>query len=70
MAAPSYTTDLATISAADSTTNWTNIGTGALALETDFYVQNGACITKPGWTGDATRGRRETTNTNGAGFQR
>ena len=56
MAVPSYTTDLADLDLAQNTTNWTNIGTGALASETDFYVQNGNCVSKPGWTGDATRG--------------
>ncbi len=56
MAAPAYTTDLSDINLAELTTNWTNIGTGALAAETDFFVQGSACISKPGWTGDATRG--------------
>src|SRR3990167_193388 len=56
MTAPAYTTDLVDIDLAQATTNWTNIGTGALAAETDFFCQNGICISKPGWTGDATRG--------------
>jgi hypothetical protein len=56
MAAASYTTDLVDLDLAQSVTNWTNVGTGALASETDFYVQNGNCVSKPGWTGDATRG--------------
>src|SRR3990167_2825553 len=56
MTAPAYTTDLVDIDLAQATTNWTNIGTGALAAETDFFVQNGICISKPGWTGDAVRG--------------
>lgn len=56
MAAAVYTTDLVDLNLAEVTTNWTNIGTGALAAETDFFVQGSACISKPGWTGDATRG--------------
>jgi len=50
MAAPSYTTDLTEINACDSNTTptaWTNIGTGADATETDYFIHNGACISKP-----------------------
>jgi hypothetical protein len=54
--APAYTTDLTDLNLAEATTSWTNIGTGALAAETDFFVQGSGCISKPGWTGDATRG--------------
>ena len=50
MAAPTYATDLVDISTAESTTNWTNIGTGAAALETDYFIQGTACISKPAWS--------------------
>lgn len=56
MAAASYTTDLTDISLADSTTNWTAIGTGAISAETDYFIQGTACISKVGWTA-ATRGQ-------------
>ena len=49
MAAPSYTTDLSgqVISECENNTNFTNIGTGADATETDYFVQGGACVSKP-----------------------
>ncbi len=56
MAAASYTTDLTDISLADSTTNWTAIGTGAISVETDYFIQGAGCISKVGWTA-ATRGQ-------------
>jgi len=55
MAAPVYNTDLTLIDAADATTNWTAIGTGAISLETDYFIQNTGCISKVGWVA-ATRG--------------
>ena len=52
MAAASYTTDLSSqvISACDSNSTpltFTNIGTGADATETDYYIQGSACVSKP-----------------------
>lgn len=55
MAAPVYSTDLTTLDAADATTNWTAIGTGAISAETDYFIEGSACISKVGWTA-ATRG--------------
>lgn len=50
MAAPSYTTDLTTISACESNSTplgFTNIGTGNDATETDYFIQGSACVSKP-----------------------
>ena len=52
MAVPSYTTDLSDqlINACDNNATpqvWTNLGTGADATETDYFIQNTACISKP-----------------------
>lgn len=50
MAAPTYATDLTTINACDSNatpTAWTNLGTGSDATETDYFIHNGACVSKP-----------------------
>jgi len=50
MAAPGYTTDLTVLNACDSNTTpvaWTNLGTGSDATETDYFIHNGACISKP-----------------------
>ena len=47
MAAPSYTTDLQLVNAADATTGWTELsghtGGGAATDETDYYIQNSNC---------------------------
>jgi len=55
MAAPSYTTDLADISTAESATGWaesTAWGAGkTLVLETDFYIQGSNCISEALKTG-------------------
>lgn len=52
MTAPSYTTDLATIDLAESTTGWTEptgaTGGGTPTLQTDFYVQGSGCVSKTG----------------------
>jgi hypothetical protein len=56
MAAPSYTsTDLFDIDLAEASTGYSNIGTGAVSQETDYYIQGSACVSKVGWTA-ATRG--------------
>lgn len=55
MAAPTYATDLTNISTAESVTNWTNIGTGAVSLETDYFIQGAGCISKVAWS-SALRG--------------
>jgi len=52
MAVPSYTSDLSsqTISECESNSTpltFTNIGTGADATETDYFIQNTACVSKP-----------------------
>jgi|SRR3972149_7158303 len=52
MAVPAYTTDLSSqvINACDSNSTpqtWTNLGTGADTTETDYFIQNTACISKP-----------------------
>ncbi|HCR36227.1 hypothetical protein A2130_03210 [Candidatus Woesebacteria bacterium GWC2_33_12] len=52
MAVPSYTTDLSsqTISECESNSTplvFTNIGTGADATETDYFIQKTACVSKP-----------------------
>jgi hypothetical protein len=47
MAAASYTTDLTDIDTADTNTTYTNIGTGADAQETDYFIQGTACVSKP-----------------------
>jgi hypothetical protein len=50
MAAAAYTTDLTLINACDNNatpTAWTNLGTGADATETDYFIQSTACISKP-----------------------
>ena len=52
MAVPTYTTDLSaqTISECESNSTplvFTNIGTGADATETDYFIQKTACVSKP-----------------------
>jgi hypothetical protein len=47
MAAPSYTTDLTDIDLADSNATYTNLGTGADATETDYFIQGTGCVSKP-----------------------
>ena len=48
MAAPTYATDLADITLAESTTNWTALGGGAsgLAIGPDFAMQGTNCVDK------------------------
>lgn len=48
MAAASYATNLTTMSSLDSTTGVTAIGAGGSLTngETDFYIQNGLCVSK------------------------
>jgi hypothetical protein len=50
MAAPTYATDLTLLSAAESTTNWTEptgaTGGGIAVAETDFFIQGTGCISK------------------------
>lgn len=52
MVAPVYTTDLALITDASSTTGWTALGTGGAGLnqETDYYIEGSGCVSKNGWT--------------------
>lgn len=47
MAAPTYETDLTLIDDAASNATYTNIGTGADASETDYFIQGAACVSKP-----------------------
>lgn len=47
MAAPVYATNLADITLAQATTGFTAIGGGgAITAETDYYIQNGVCVSK------------------------
>lgn len=50
MAAPSYTTDLATLSTAQATTGWAEPGTwtagGTPSAETDYFINGTICISK------------------------
>jgi hypothetical protein len=50
MAAASYTTDLTALSTAQATTGWAEPGTwtagGTPALEADYFINGGACISK------------------------
>lgn len=47
MAAPVYATNLTDITLAQATTGFTAIGGGgAITAETDFYIQNGICVSK------------------------
>jgi len=57
MAVPTYTTDLAAIdpNLSETTTGWTNIGTGAPANEGDYFIQGSFCVSKGAWSA-ATRG--------------
>jgi len=47
MAAAAYTTDLTDIDTAETNGTYTNIGTGADAQETDYFIQGSACVSKP-----------------------
>ena len=53
MVAPVYTTDLALITDAETTTGWSALGTGGAGLndETDYYIEGNQCVSKNGWTG-------------------
>lgn len=47
MAAPVYATNLTDITTAQATTNFTAVGGGgAITAETDFYIQDGTCVSK------------------------
>jgi hypothetical protein len=47
MAAATYTTNLTDITLAQATTGFTAVGGGgAITAETDFYIQNGLCVSK------------------------
>lgn len=56
MAAPTYSTDLRTVTLSDSNTGWSELtghtGGGADATETDYYIQGTACVSQA--TGTAT----------------
>jgi hypothetical protein len=58
VAAPSYTTDLATVNLADSATGWAELSGhtsgGAASAETDFYIQNTTCISQSTGTSTGT----------------
>lgn len=58
MAVASYTTDLFTITEAESLTNYSAIGGGAsgLNVEQEYFLQNTACISKNGHNSTAARG--------------
>lgn len=58
MAIASYTTDLQTITQAESLTNFTAIGGGAsgLNVEQEYFLQNSSCISKNGWNNTSARG--------------
>lgn len=58
MAVASYTTDLFTITEAESLTSFTAIGGGAagLNLEQEYFLQNASCISKNGWNTTTARG--------------
>jgi len=58
MAVASYTTDLRTITEAESILNFTAIGGGAagLGVETQYFLQNAACVSKDGWNVTTPRG--------------
>lgn len=58
MAVASYTTDLVTITEAESITGFTAIGGGAAGLnvEQEYFLQNASCISKNGWNTTAERG--------------
>lgn len=57
MAAPTYTADLTTLSAAEVNTNWAEptasgwTAGGTPATETDYFLQGAACVSKPFATG-------------------
>lgn len=47
MAAPVYATNLTDITTAQATTNFTAVGGGgAITAETDYYIQDGICVSK------------------------
>jgi hypothetical protein len=47
MAAPTYATNLVNITTAEATTGFTGVGGGgALAAETDFFIQGSFCVSK------------------------
>lgn len=47
MAAPTYATNLTDITTAQSTTGFTAVGGGgAITAETDYYIQDGTCVSK------------------------
>lgn len=58
MAAPAYTTDLADITTAETTTGWSALGGGQAGLndETDYFIQGNQCVSKNGFTA-STRGQ-------------
>ena len=52
MAAPTYSTDLTVIDAAENVATWVATGGGAAALndETDYFIEGTQCISKNGFT--------------------
>jgi len=58
VAAPSYTTDLATVNLADATSGWAELSGhtsgGAASAETDFFIQNVTCISQSTGTSTGT----------------
>lgn len=57
MAAPVYSTDLTTITLAQTITGWSALGGGQSGLndETDYFINGSQCVSKNGFTG-STRG--------------